>query len=168
MLEGIVVAAHADQDFPGFLEHEWEPVNKYVALKELEEFTPNRMPWPSSMLPMVMPLHGLIEGANAHRIFVGTSHESAIEWASKFEHKATAVPTPSIQIEILNCIVARPHEGIKLGSKLGIAVFLFALVVYFVGGVLIINPVVAFFGVLGCSVFWVMATVDKRLYHRKR
>lgn len=80
--------------------------------------------------------------------------------------KATLVE--SVQAEIAKCIAARPHESIKLGSKVGIVIFLFSLVVYFVGGVLIINPVFAVFGIVACGVFWTMAIVDRRLYHRSR
>jgi hypothetical protein len=38
---------------------------------------------------------------------------------------------------------------------------IFSLAVYFVGHVLLVNPVLCFFGLMACGLFWLVVKVDE-------
>jgi hypothetical protein len=75
-------------------------------------------------------------------------------------------PTERLSSQLMNCVRSNPHESIKLFSKIGVAFFLFTMVVFVVTGTLIVNPFFSFFATLACLLFWTMAKVDERLYHK--
>lgn len=72
-----------------------------------------------------------------------------------------------IQAQLISCIKAKPHESVKFFSKIGAATFLFTLLMYVVSGALIVNPIMAIFGIFGCLLFWIMAKVDEKIYHAR-
>lgn len=166
MLEKIVASTHADEAFQGYAENEWEPENRHVTLlKELWEPAPSK--WSPQLRSSGQLYSGFI-GPNTNVVFVASPPRGDLDWTKDKQLGEVTMPQQSVQTEIAKCIAARPHESITLFSKLGIVTFVFVLLVYFVGGVLIVNPVFAFFGLLACGLFWTMAVVDKRSYHRSR
>ncbi|MGH9765273.1 MAG: hypothetical protein ACREAC_30935, partial [Blastocatellia bacterium] len=62
-------------------------------------------------------------------------------------------------------IRAYPHESVRLFSKVGLLWFTFALALYILTRSMIVNPILSVCGLMGCTLFWIMAAVDE---HRTR
>lgn len=149
-----IVDAHVDEDLPLLEEHEWETENAFVVTAK--ESSRGNPVFGRIGQPHYWPV-------NEYIIAETVVTQSALEVKPVgFEVE----PLRPIQAELIACLASRPHESIKLLSKLGAATFLFTILVYYIGGALIVNPVVAFFGILACFVFWIMAKGDEYLHHR--
>jgi hypothetical protein len=54
------------------------------------------------------------------------------------------------------------HHKVKFFSLIGALCLSFAIAIYWLANILIVNPLFSLFGILACGMFWLMAVVDER------
>jgi len=54
------------------------------------------------------------------------------------------------------------HIKVKRFSLIGVLCLSLAITVYWLAGILIVNPLFCLFGIIACGMFWLMAAVDER------
>jgi|ERR1051326_530557 hypothetical protein len=60
-----------------------------------------------------------------------------------------------------------PHLLVKRFSKIGVVLSVFALGIYWISDVMIVNPAFSIFGIVACLMMWVMAVLDTNAHRRR-
>jgi hypothetical protein len=54
-----------------------------------------------------------------------------------------------------------PHKTVRFVAKIGIVIFLFSFTIYWLTGLMIVNPIFSLFGIIAGVMAWLMARVDE-------